>query len=216
MSQSESFEKMRREYLQKAFDEKDCSEDPFQQFRQWFDEATAKEVDMPNAMVVSTVSIKGEPSSRVVLLKDYDEQGFVFFTNLKSEKAAAIESNSKVALLFHWKPFDRQIHIHGEAEIVSDEMAQKYFKSRPIDSQIAALVSKQSQVVKNRQALESAFDEVKQNYETSGALDKHVDWGGYRVCPSRFEFWQGRENRLHDRLLFVKESASWQRQRLAP
>jgi pyridoxamine-phosphate oxidase len=216
MTQSQEFEKIRREYIQQAFREEDCSPDPVEQFKRWFDEATEKGLDLPNAMTLSTVSGDNQPTSRMVLLKEYDESGFVFFSNKKSQKAYELAENAKASLLFYWKPFDRQIRIDGAVEGVSESEAEEYFRSRPIDSQIAALASHQSQVIKSRATLEEAFEKIKKEYEKEGQLPMSPDWGGYRLKPQSFEFWQGRENRLHDRLLFVKEGDLWIRQRLAP
>lgn len=215
-SQSEALSGMRREYIQKAFNEEDCAENPIEQFKKWFDHAVEKEVDMPNAMSIASVSAEGQPSSRVVLLKHYDEKGFVFFSSYSSRKGKELATNPKCSLLFHWKMFDRQVHIYGEVAQVDKTMSDEYFASRPLESQISASISEQSALVESRQFLEKAYKEKAEALGEGVAPQRPEDWGGFCVTPSRFEFWQGRANRLHDRLVYERNEASWKILRLAP
>lgn len=210
------FQAMRREYTQKNFDEKDVANNPLTQFSKWFSEAEAKAVDMPNAMTLATASSSGKPSARTVLMKQYDENGFVFFTNYNSAKANDLSENPNAALLFYWSLFDRQVRIEGSIERISREESEKYFKSRPIDSQISASISPQSQVIGNRQVLENNFNNKKQQVSAGGELPLPANWGGYCLKPNYFEFWQGRENRLHDRLVYESQNGLWKLKRLAP
>lgn len=215
MSQKD-FEKMRREYSQQAFDEKDASANPFEQFSYWFQQAQSQVIDMPNTMTLATASALGKPSLRMVLLKHYDEHGFVFFTNYQSAKAQHIETNPQASILFYWSIFDRQIRIEGKIVRVSREDSETYFKSRPIDSQISALISHQSHEIKNRAILEADFLKKKNEIESGGTLTLPDNWGGYCLAPDYFEFWQGRENRLHDRIVYQKQNDKWKIKRLAP
>lgn len=212
----EEFQNMRREYIHKPFEEKDAAQDPIQQFKSWLDLAVEKVLDMPNAMTLATVSSNGEPSARIVLLKHYDEQGFEFYTNYTSQKGQDLDKNPKASLLFYWSLFDRQIRISGEVERVSAEESNSYFKSRPLDSQISASISSQSHLVESREALEESFAAKKAQVDAGEAIETPITWGGYRLKPSHFEFWQGRENRLHDRLVYEKEADKWLITRLAP
>jgi pyridoxamine-phosphate oxidase len=213
-TQYEEFQALRREYIQKVFSEEEASLNPLEQFGNWFDEAKDKSLDMPNAMTLSTVSASGQPSSRVVLLKHYDEEGFRFFTNYDSRKSQDMLSNPKISLLFYWSLFDRQVRIEGEVTKTSREESESYFKSRPLDSQISAVISAQSSVVPDRHLLEKAFEEKK---STPGdSVDLPDNWGGFIVKVKHYEFWQGRENRLHDRLVYEQDGTTWKRRRLAP
>lgn len=210
------FQAMRREYMQHAFDEKDVAANPFEQFSRWFQEAQEKQIDMPNAMTLASASLSGKPSVRTVLMKQFDDHGFVFFTNYQSAKAQNLNENPFAALLFYWPIFDRQIRIEGHIERVSKQDSEEYFKSRPIDSQISASISPQSHVVANRQELENNFANKKLEVEAGKELTLPEHWGGYLLKPNRFEFWQGRENRLHDRLVYEHENGLWLVKRLAP
>jgi len=216
MTQHKEFQKMRREYSQHAFNEEDCDKDPFVQFKTWFDHAVAEGVDLPNAMCLSTVSVEGQPSSRVVLLKHYDEKGFVFFTNYDSQKGVELAANPKMTLLFHWKLFDRQIHISGVVTKVSREMSQEYFTSRPRESQVSAIVSPQSQGIPNREHLEEMYASTMEKAKEKEGVSCPANWGGYRVEPFHFEFWQGRDSRLHDRIVYLKNEKIWKILRRSP
>jgi pyridoxamine 5'-phosphate oxidase len=206
---------LRREYAQAGLRREDLDPDPFGQFRRWFGEATAAGLVEPNAMVLGTTNGQ-RPSSRTVLLKAYDERGFVFFTNYGSRKARDIEANAQVSLLFPWYPLERQVGILGRAERISSAESLAYFASRPHGSRVGAWVSQQSTVITSRQLLEMKWDEMKRKF-AQGEVPLPSFWGGFRVVPSELEFWQGRENRLHDRFRYVRaEDGSWRRERLAP
>jgi pyridoxamine 5'-phosphate oxidase len=209
---------LRREYTQRGLTLEDLKPDPFDQFDLWFQQAREAELLEPNAMVLSTVSPQGRPYQRTVLLKYFDHQGFVFFTNYGSRKAQHIETNAQVAVLFPWYGLERQLTIIGTATKISATESFKYFSSRPRGSQIGAWVSQQSRVISSRQLLEMQFETIKQKF-----LNQEIPlpefWGGYRIQPHSFEFWQGRPNRLHDRFLYsLADGATqtWQRERLAP
>jgi len=205
---------LRREYTKTGIRKKDMDVDPVAQFRQWFGEAVAAGFVEPNAMVLSTTD-GHRPSSRSVLLKAYDERGFVFFTNYESRKAHDIAANASVSLLFPWYALERQIGILGRAEKVSSAEALAYFASRPHGSRLGAWVSSQSAVINSRRLLEMKWQEVKQKF-ADGEIPLPSFWGGFRVVPSEIEFWQGRENRLHDRLRYSRDPSGWRLERLAP
>lgn len=209
-------EALRRSGTGFALDRDDLEEDPIAQFETWFRHACDTVPSDPNAMVVSTVDSQGRPSSRTVLLKSFDENGFVFYTNYESKKAQHIEANPWVSLLFFWSDAARQVKIRGKAEKIPTAESLKYFLSRPRGSQIGAWVSAQSSVISSRALLEEKFQEIKRKFR-----DKDVSlpsfWGGYRVVPDQIEFWQGRSNRLHDRFEYTKrDDGSWAIERLAP
>lgn len=208
-------ESVRREYKRAALSKHSIDKNPFAAFDIWMKDALEWNRDEATAVSVCTHGTDGFPQSRIVLLKDYDDQGFVFFTNYNSEKGQAIESDARVSLHFFWPELERQIRISGHAEKTVFEQSEAYFRSRPLDSQIAALVSQQSSEVPSREYLEKQFEAQK------AALAGHAPdcpkyWGGYRVSPVKFEFWQGRENRLHDRLVYKKVNNLWKIIRLAP
>jgi len=193
--------------------------DPFVQFDQWFHQAgEAMPADMVNSMVLATVSPDRQPSARVVLLKEYSPAGFVFYTNYSSRKGNDIAHNPAVSLLFWWEALERQVRIEGQAKKISAEQSERYFHTRPKSSQLATLVSKQSQVLTSREALQNQFDTVCQQYAGAELTIHRPDyWGGYIVQPERFEYWQGRENRLHDRFQYTRLPANhWQIVRLFP
>lgn len=206
---------LRKNYQLMGLDENKIKNNPLDQFTIWFDEAIDAEVTEPNAMILSTISKDGFPSSRTVLLKGLEENGFIFFTNYGSEKGKEITQNNKVSLLFLWLDLERQVRIGGKAIKLSTEGSEAYFKSRPRDSQIGAWASKQSEVVPNRQYLENKFETIRAKFKDQEIPLPHF-WGGYKVIPSRIEFWQGRPNRLHDRILYSIDENEWKIERLSP
>ncbi len=207
---------IRREYNKKKLHLKDLDKNPIKQFDQWFKLALDKVKLDPNAMSIATVGKDNKPSLRTVLLKYYDESGFVFFTNYGSRKSMQIQENANVALLFFWVALERQIIIEGKAEKISKAESLKYFSSRPHGSQLGAWVSQQSSIISSKSILLSKLDEIKRKFK-EGKVPLPDFWGGYRVIPERIEFWQGGENRLHDRFLYTKTSdGNWEINRLAP
>ena len=206
---------MRQGYQNEGLTREQLSPDPFLQFEAWFSEANDSE-PIPNAMSLATVSRSGAPMLRTVLLKLFDENGFVFFTNYKSRKADQIAENPNVATLFNWVALERQVSIIGVAEKIDTSESLKYFLSRPRGSQLGAWVSDQKSVLSSRKILEMKLDEIKRKF-AKGKIPLPDFWGGYRIKPDSFEFWQGRPNRLHDRFLYSKsDNESWCIERLAP
>jgi len=207
---------LRREYEGRALGRADLHPDPLVQFERWFAEACRHiELD-PNAMALATVGPDGRPACRMVLLKSFDANGFVFFTNLESRKAREMTQNPNVALLFCWLPLSRQVTIEGRAERVSTAEAAAYFMTRPRGSQLGAWVSQQSSVISSRALLMAKWEEMKRRF-ADGQIPLPSFWGGYRVHPAQFEFWQGRENRLHDRFRYRRDEAgAWVIERLQP
>ncbi len=206
----------RREYTLAQLREEDVYQDPVKQFAEWFQEAKKYKLLEPNAFSLCTVDKDGQPSVRTVLLKYFSEQEFVFFTNHGSKKAEDLAHNPKVAILFPWLDLQRQVRIAGKAEKVSLLEASKYFASRPRGSQIGAWVSDQSQVVSNRQILQNKFLQLKDKFMGKDVPMPKI-WGGYRIVPHKFEFWQGGENRIHDRLQYsIQPDGSWKIERLMP
>ncbi|MGR5364004.1 pyridoxamine 5'-phosphate oxidase [Vibrio mediterranei] len=209
-------EDIRREYSQGGLRRKDLNSDPIVQFNLWLQQAVDAKLTDPTAMTVATVDECGMPFQRIVLLKNVDSEGFVFYTNLGSRKAQHIEHNSKVSLHFPWHPLERQVHITGVAEKLTAMENMKYFASRPKESQLAAIASKQSSRISTRGVLEGKFLELKQKF-AKGEIPVPSFWGGYRIRPESIEFWQGGEHRLHDRFLFSKDGqGQWDAERLAP
>jgi pyridoxamine 5'-phosphate oxidase len=208
---------LRKEYTLRGLYRKDLCPEPFEQFRLWFEESVRTAGDRePNAMTLATASREGAPSARVVLLKGFDEGGLTFFTNYESRKAQHLAENPLAALSFHWPWLERQIQIEGSVKKTSREESVIYFNKRPIGSRFGAIVSKQSSVIENRGVLEARLAALKAEHE-SGDPPAPEFWGGYRLSPKRFEFWQGRENRLHDRFLYVRQAdGSWRIDRLSP
>ena len=206
---------IRQGYKDKGLDKEDLNTDPVIQFESWFEEAKKSE-PIPTAMSLSTVNNNGEPTLRTVLLKLFDKKGFVFFTNYKSRKAGQITDNPNVAVLFNWVAMERQVSISGVAEKIKTKESIKYFMSRPRGSQLGAWVSDQSSVLSSRKILELKLEEIKRKF-SDGEIPLPDFWGGYRIIPKTFEFWQGRPNRLHDLFLYSKQSdESWQIDRIAP
>ncbi len=209
-------EQIRRDYLRDGLSRENLAGSPVPQFHLWLTQAIDAELTDPTAMSIATVSADGQPSQRTVLLKHFDDNGFVFYTNLGSRKAREIQANPKVSLLFIWLQLERQIRICGTAERVPTSQALQYFLSRPRESQLAAWTSDQSQKVTSRQLLEQQFLGMKEKF-AKGEIPLPSFWGGYRVIPHEFEFWQGRENRMHDRFQYdLQSSDSWVINRLAP
>ena len=205
----------RREYLRGGLRRKDLQEDPIEQFSIWMQQALDLGIIDPTAMTISTVASDGQPSQRIVLLKNFDDLGFVFYTNYESRKAEELSRNSKVSLLFPWNQIDRQIKICGEAQKISSRDSRDYFVSRPRGSQIAAIASKQSSVIDSRAALMDEFDALNLKYKDA-ELPFPDFWGGYRVQATEIEFWQGGADRLHDRFRYLRDGQSWRIDRLAP
>lgn len=205
---------LRRNYTRDGLRRNSLDPDPVGQFRRWFTDAVEAELVEPNAMVLSTTDGR-RPSSRTVLLKAYDERGFVFFTNYESRKARDIAAQAEVSLLFPWYPLERQVGLLGKAERISAAESLAYFASRPHGSRLGAWVSQQSTVITSRKLLEMKWEEVKRKF-SEGEVPLPSFWGGFRVVPVEFEFWQGRENRLHDRFRYVRNGDGWTVERLAP
>ena len=206
---------LRREYTLASLDIDSVDQNPIVQFRKWFEEAKAGELLEPNAMVVSTVDENGQPFQRTVLMKALDDKGIVFYTNFSSRKAQQISQNSQVSLLFPWYGLERQVAITVRAEKVSTKESLEYFTSRPYGSQLGAWVSDQSSVISSRSILELKLAEMKRKFK-EGKVPLPDFWGGFRIIPSSFEFWQGRQSRLHDRLIYEQEGNLWKISRMAP
>lgn len=206
---------IRREYLKGGLRRKDLQANPVDQFNLWLQQAVDAGLTDPTAMTVATVDENGQPFQRIVLLKDVDDSGFVFYTNLASRKAQQIEHNSKVSIHFPWHPIERQVHITGTAEKLSAIENMKYFSSRPKESQIAAWASKQSSRLSARGLLEGKYLELKKKFE-KGEIPVPSFWGGFRIKVESIEFWQGGEHRLHDRFIFTRGENGWDIERLAP
>lgn len=207
----------RKSYERAALDEYGIDRDPFQQFTIWYDEAVAAGLPEPEAMTLSTATLEGQPSARIVLLRGYDERGFCFFSNYSSQKGQELAANPYAAVTFHWVELERQVRIAGRVEKVTEAESDAYFQSRPSQSRIGAWSSPQSNVISSRDALEELFEKYQKQYLDETAIPRPEHWGGYRVIPERIEFWQGRPNRLHDRLRFIRiDQGPWTLQRLAP
>lgn len=206
---------LRREYSHARLDESSVSAEPVAQFAKWFEEAVEARVMEPNAMTLATASKSGVPSARIVLLKGVDEKGLVFFTDYRSQKGSELERNPEAALVFHWPELERQVRIAGTTTRVGKEESEAYFRTRPRASRLSAWVSHQSQVVRDRQELEARVPEMNAKYPGED-VPLPPYWGGYRLAPRSFEFWQGRESRLHDRIRYLRDGESWRIERLSP
>ncbi|MFB9245290.1 pyridoxamine 5'-phosphate oxidase [Massilia antarctica] len=206
---------LRKDYGQASLNEGDVADDPFVQFTTWFEEALKAQVNEPNAMSVATVDEQGRPTSRIVLIKQFDARGFTWYTNYDSQKGRQLAANPHAALLFFWTELERQIRIEGRVERTSAEESDKYFHSRPLKSRLAAIASAQSEPIANRDALEQHYEEVAKQYGEQPP--RPGNWGGFRLAPERIEFWQGRRSRFHDRIVYTLQSdGSWARGRLQP
>lgn len=206
---------LRNEYAQLELNEKSCHESPFGQFEKWFDEALNAELIEPNAMVLSTATSDGLPSQRTVLLKGFDNVGFTFYTNYESRKGKEIASNPSTSILFPWYALERQIIITGSAQKTTQEQSAKYFHSRPRGSQLGAYISNQSTELLDRTVLEQKLLDAEKEFEGK-EIPLPENWGGYLIIPQRFEFWQGRKSRLHDRIQYEQTNGSWTISRLSP
>jgi pyridoxamine 5'-phosphate oxidase len=206
---------IRREYLGEPLSEAHSDPNPMRQFSVWFEHVRDIEAD-PTAMALATATPGGRPSVRTVLLKAMDDRGFVFYTNYQSRKAREMEATGRASLLFYWGSLERQVRIDGAVERVSPAESDAYFETRPPDSRLSVYASRQSETIESRDALDEVFERVKRTYG-DGPVPRPDWWGGYRVVPDEFEFWQGRVSRLHDRLRYVKlDDGEWRRERLAP
>jgi pyridoxamine 5'-phosphate oxidase len=209
-------EKLRRELMAKGLDSADLDADPVKQFEQWYAQTIETESAEPGAMSLATVDAQGQPWQRMVLLKLFDENGFVFFTNYSSRKAEQIAVNSKVSLLFPWQELGRQVKVTGTAEKIPTAESMRYFATRPRGSQIGAWASHQSKVIKSRAILDGMFEQMKHKF-MDGEVPLPSFWGGYRVSPETLEFWQARDSRLHDRFIYRRDdNAQWFIERMAP
>ncbi len=209
---------IRRDYCRAALDEAAAGDDPLIFFRKWFGEAERAQIDEVNAMTLATVDTAGQPHARIVLLKGLDEKGFVFFTNYNSAKGKDLAGHPQAALLFFWKDLERQVRVEGIAEKISAAESDAYFFSRPPESRIGAWASPQSEIIESRSVLEENEQKYRGQFPDDNHIPRPEHWGGFRIIPTRIEFWQGRSSRLHDRIVFLRKdtTAVWERYRLAP
>jgi pyridoxamine 5'-phosphate oxidase len=206
---------LRREYSKSELSEQSVSADPVEQFAAWIDEALKAEVPEPTAMTLGTVSADGRPTSRVVLLKGFDDQGFVFYTNYESRKGRDLAGNPNAVIHFFWPELERQVNITGVAARVSNEISDEYFQSRPLTSRVGAWASNQSEPIESRAVLSERVADLIAQY-ANGEVPRPPHWGGFRIVPDRIEFWQGRESRLHDRICYELDGINWRISRLSP
>lgn len=210
-----SIASIRKDYQLKSLDESDVQPNAIDQFSIWWDEALKAQIEEVNAMALCTTRPDGRPSARIVLLKGFDHAGFVFYTNYESEKGKHLSGNPFASIVFFWKELERQVRIEGVCEKVADDESDAYFRSRPLGSRIGAWVSPQSRTISGRNELEQRTEEIQQRFNLCD-VPRPPHWGGYRVVPETIEFWQGRSNRLHDRILYTKKGNNWEITRLAP
>jgi pyridoxamine 5'-phosphate oxidase len=205
---------LRQEYMRAGLAEAQADPDPLRQFERWFEDAVRAKLPLPNAMTLATVAADGAATARIVLLKGTEHGGFVFYTNYRSRKGREIEAKSSACLLFLWSDLERQVRIEGKVEKVGTRDSDEYFVTRPLGARLSAWASNQSESVASRQILEKALEEARQRYGSNPPRPPH--WGGYRLLPQAIEFWQGRADRLHDRLLYTRGASGWRIERLAP
>lgn len=211
-----SIANLRKDYSSQMLSEKEISHDPFELFQKWWTEAVNSQIDEPNAMTLATASSDGMPAARIMLLKGFSREGFVFFSNYKSYKAMHLEENPKACLVFFWKELERQVRVTGLVKKLPEAESDEYFLSRPRGSQIGAWASEQSQVIESREWLDQRYAQLSEEYKDK-ALKRPPHWGGYLVTPVIMEFWQGRPSRLHDRIQFmIGEDGGWKMERLSP
>lgn len=215
MNHIKKFTNARREYKLNKLFEKNVRDNPFEQYSIWFSEVMKAGAIEPNAMVLTTSDKNNKPSARIVLMKDFDETGFTFFTNYKSKKGTELAVNPFAALLFYWAEFERQVRIEGRVKKLTKSESELYFNTRPFESKISALASEQSKKIIGRAILEKKFRQLKVKH-SDGKVPLPDYWGGYKLIPNYFEFWQGRENRLHDRISYKRQKKNWKIFRLAP
>jgi pyridoxamine 5'-phosphate oxidase len=216
MTMDKTIADLRKDYTLEGLSVSDVNSNPFIQFRQWFDQALATQVPEPNAMTLATATPDGKPSARMVLLKGFDQRGFVFYTNYNSHKGQELAENPQASLVFWWVELERQVRISGRVEKVSENESDEYFYSRPLNSRLSAWASRQSEVIESREVLEQRMHELQIQYQNQD-VPRPRYWGGLRVIPIEIEFWQGRSNRLHDRLLYTRlDDGSWKIVRLSP
>ena len=210
-----SIRHLRKEYSLSTLDKRTTASDPLDQFEKWFAQAVEADVDEPNAMMLCTVSADHKPSARIVLLKDIEKAGLVFYTNFGSRKGQHIKSNRAAALVFFWPSLERQVRIEGLISVIDDKTASEYFQLRPRNSQVSAIISPQSQPIPSRKYLEQLRDYFLST-NADAPLERPSNWGGYILIPERVEFWQGRPDRLHDRIQYTRDGDGWKKERLAP
>ncbi len=206
---------LRHDFSKQTLDEKDVNKNPILQFEKWFKEAVDAKVNEPNAMTLCTATVDGKPSARILLLRNFDENGFVFYTNYASRKGEEMASNPNVALLFFWPELERQVRIEGTLKKQSEQESDEYFNSRPRESKLGAWTSAQSKIISNRKVLDEELEKYSKKYPTEN-VPRPPHWGGYILKPIAIEFWQGRPSRLHDRVLYTSENNHWKISRLAP
>ncbi|KAF3887017.1 MULTISPECIES: pyridoxamine 5'-phosphate oxidase [Nostocales] len=207
---------LRKDYTLQGLSETEVDPNPFIQFKRWFDQTLAAQLVEPNAVTLATTTQEGKPSARMVLLKGFDDRGFVFFTNYNSQKGQELAENPQASLVFWWAELERQVRISGSVEKISDKESDEYFYSRPLNSRLGAWASNQSEVIENRAVLEQRIEELQTKYQNQ-EVPRPQHWGGFRAIPVEIEFWQGRPNRLHDRLRYTRlDDSSWKIERLSP